>query len=60
MEPRGSMSHSQGLPNAESNQQVLVLPLSSLRSIILILSSHIGLGLLKVLHPEVLPVKILK
>ena len=55
MEPGGLMPHSQGLSNnpyPESNQP-------NSRSI-LILSSHLQLGLPKGLFPVALPVKILK
>ena len=60
MEPGGSMPHSQGLSNnsyPEPNQTQLpaLIPISS-RSI-LILSSHLCLGLPKGLFPVGLPVK---
>ena len=63
MEPGGLMPHSQGLSNnpyPEPNQPNLpsLIPISS-RSI-LILSSHLRLGLPKGLFPVGLPVKILK
>ena len=62
-EPGGSMSHSQGLssnPSPEPKQtQFLVLIPISLRSI-LILSSHLHLGLPKGLFPADVPVKTLK
>ena len=62
MEPGCSMPYSQGLSNnsyPEPNQQFPALtPISS--SSILILSSHLRLGLPKGLFPVGLPVKILK
>ena len=63
MESGGSMPLSQGLynnsyPEAESTQLPALIPISS-RSI-LILSSHLRLGLPKGLFPVGLPVKILK
>ena len=62
MEPGGSMPHSQGLSKnsylAESTQFPALIPIYS-RSI-LILSSHLRLGLPKGLFPVGLPVKILK
>ena len=63
MEPGGSMPHSQEFSNnpyPEPNQPnyPAMIPISS-RSI-LILSSHLRLGLPKGLFPVVLPVKILK
>ena len=62
MEPGGSTPHSQGLSNnpyPEPNpSNSLLIPISS-RSI-LILSSHLHLGLPKGLFPASLPVKILK
>ena len=61
MEPGGSMPHSQGLSNnsyPEPNHFLVLMPISS-RSI-LILSSHLRLGLPKGLFPVGLPVKILK
>ena len=60
MEPRGSVPHTQGLSNnpyPELNQSTLI-PISS-RSI-LILSSHLLLGLPKCPFPVGLPVKIWK
>ena len=64
MKPRGSMPHSQELssnpypePNQPNSSQVLIP--TFLRSI-LILSSHLRLGLPKGLFPVGLPVKILK
>ena len=62
MEPGGSMPHSQGLSNIlypeESTQIPALIPISS-RSI-LILSSHLRLGLPTGLFPVGLHVKILK
>ena len=61
MEPGGPMPHSQELSNnpyPERNQLPALIPLSS-RSI-LILSSHLRLGLPKGLIPVGLPGKILK
>ena len=58
MEPGGLMQHSQGpsnYPYPQSNQPVPI----SLRSI-LILSSHLGLGLPKGLFPVDVPVEVLK
>ena len=62
MEPGGSMPHSQGLSNnpyPELNQPIHSLISISSRSI-LILSSHLRLGVPKGLFPVGLPVKILK
>ena len=61
MEPGDSFPHSQGCSNnpyPEPNQFLVLIPIS-LRSI-LILSSHLRLGLRKGLFPAGVPVKILK
>ena len=58
MEPGGSMSHSQGLSN--NSYPELNQPNSLHSRLILILSSHLRLGLPKDLFPVGLPVKILK
>ena len=58
MEPGGWMSHSQGLSNNHLSQFLVLVPIY-LRSI-LILCSHIRLGLPKGLFPVVVPVKIFK
>ena len=63
METGGSMPHSQRLSNnpipKQNQPKFLVLTPISVRSI-LILSSHLCLGLPKGLFPAVVPVKILK